>query len=72
MRLYQLVLAPWSAGACRFTPSCSHYAREAFLRHGAGAGGVLTVKRLLRCHPWGSEGYDPVPEPRDPSAHSSH
>jgi putative membrane protein insertion efficiency factor len=49
------------SGACRFTPSCSEYALEALQRHGSIKGGWLTLKRLLRCHPWGSCGHDPVP-----------
>lgn len=49
---------------CRFTPSCSQYAKEAVHVHGAGRGTWLTVRRLLRCRPFGPSGYDPVPEPR--------
>ena len=49
---------------CRFTPTCSRYAREAIERHGALAGGALAVKRLCRCHPLGGCGHDPVPEAR--------
>jgi putative membrane protein insertion efficiency factor len=47
--------------SCRFTPSCSQYAIEAVDRHGAIKGGWLALKRLLRCHPWGGCGHDPVP-----------
>lgn len=47
---------------CRFTPSCSTYAREAFELHGSRRGGWLTLRRLLRCRPFGPSGYDPVPE----------
>ncbi|MFY8092071.1 MAG: membrane protein insertion efficiency factor YidD [Niveispirillum sp.] len=46
---------------CRFYPSCSHYALEALSVHGALRGGWLTLRRLARCHPWGGDGYDPVP-----------
>ena len=46
---------------CRFTPSCSHYALDALEFHGALRGGWLIVRRLCRCHPWGSQGFDPVP-----------
>jgi uncharacterized protein len=49
---------------CRFYPSCSSYAVEALEVHGAGRGLVLTVRRLLRCRPFGPSGFDPVPEPR--------
>jgi hypothetical protein len=49
---------------CRFTPTCSSYAIEALETHGALRGGVLTIRRLARCHPWGRYGFDPVPERR--------
>ncbi len=62
VRGYQLLASPWLGGNCRFRPTCSCYAREALTRHGACRGGWLTLKRLARCHPWGGEGYDPVPE----------
>ncbi|GEM_PF-124374 len=62
IRLYQLLLSPLlPAGACRFQPSCSHYALEALNRHGAFKGSLLAGWRLLRCNPWGGTGYDPVP-----------
>ena len=47
--------------SCRYAPSCSEYAILAVEKHGAIKGGWLAVKRLLRCHPWGGHGYDPVP-----------
>jgi len=65
VRLYQLTLAGVLPPSCRFEPSCSHYAMEALRQHGAMRGTVLTVRRLLRCNPWGGMGYDPVPAPRD-------
>jgi hypothetical protein len=49
---------------CRFTPSCSTYALEAVETYGAGRGSYLTIRRLLRCRPFGPSGYDPVPEKR--------
>ena len=61
VRLYQVALSPLLGGRCRFAPSCSHYATEAFERHGAMRGGWLTLRRLARCHPWGGSGDDPVP-----------
>jgi len=61
IRLYQLTLGRWLPPACRFTPSCSHYAYEAIEKHGAWRGGTLAVRRLLRCHPFNPGGYDPVP-----------
>ena len=61
IRLYQLTLSPYLGGACRFNPSCSAYAREAIEVHGAWRGAWLAARRLVRCHPLGSSGYDPVP-----------
>ncbi|TMA46672.1 MAG: membrane protein insertion efficiency factor YidD [Deltaproteobacteria bacterium] len=62
LRAYQLFLRPTLAPACRFTPSCSAFAREAIELHGARRGTLLAARRLLRCHPWNPGGYDPVPE----------
>lgn len=61
IRLYQLTLAYFFVGACRYEPSCSAYAAEAVTRHGALAGSLLAARRLCRCGPWGGVGYDPVP-----------
>lgn len=58
---YRGAISPWLPPSCRFTPSCSAYAQEAVRRHGAGRGGWLALRRLLRCHPFGGRGYDPVP-----------
>ena len=61
IRAYQLIVAPILPPSCRFYPSCSHYAAEAVEQHGAWRGVGLALRRLLRCHPWGGSGYDPVP-----------
>jgi putative membrane protein insertion efficiency factor len=64
IRLYQLFVSPLLPPGCRYLPSCSDYAAEAIATHGAVAGTILAARRLLRCHPWGGSGFDPVPPPR--------
>ena len=61
IRLYQRLLSPWLPVACRYTPTCSHYAIEAIRTHGAWRGVRLTIGRLARCRPGGAGGEDPVP-----------
>ncbi|MFA4046015.1 membrane protein insertion efficiency factor YidD [Prevotella sp. PCHR] len=58
---YQRFISPYTPPVCRFTPSCSEYARQALIKHGPVKGMALAIRRLLRCHPWGGSGYDPVP-----------
>ena len=67
IRAYQLLLAPVLPPACRYLPSCSHYADEAIAKHGPLRGSLLAARRLCRCHPWGGSGYDPVPDRRTAS-----
>ena len=64
IRLYQLLLSPFVGQTCRYLPTCSDYADEAIHEHGVLHGGALAARRLLRCHPWGGSGYDPVPPVR--------
>jgi len=61
IRGYQLLISPLFPASCRYHPTCSSYAHEAVLVHGALRGGWLAAKRLGRCHPWGGSGFDPVP-----------
>jgi uncharacterized protein len=61
IRLYQLTLSSIMGRNCRFLPTCSDYARQAIEIHGAWDGGKLATKRICKCHPWGGEGFDPVP-----------
>ncbi|SES66424.1 membrane protein insertion efficiency factor YidD [Oceanicella actignis] len=64
VRFYRLVISPWLGTNCRFSPSCSAYALEALETQGALRGGWLALRRVLRCHPLGGSGHDPVPPPR--------
>ncbi len=61
IRFYQKCISPLTPPTCRFTPSCSQYAVEALRKHGPVKGLWLAVRRILKCHPWGGSGYDPVP-----------
>ncbi|MFV0359706.1 membrane protein insertion efficiency factor YidD [Tropicimonas sp.] len=71
VRGYRLIFSPWVGHNCRYQPTCSSYALEALRRHGAFRGGWLAIRRIGRCHPWGSSGYDPVPgsDPEHDCAH---
>ena len=64
VRAYQWTIRPIVGANCRFWPSCSDYAIEAFGTHGALRGGGLAARRILRCNPWCDGGYDPVPPPK--------
>lgn len=61
IRFYQVAISPWTPATCRFQPTCSQYALGAVRRHGVLRGGWLALRRIGRCHPWGGQGYDPVP-----------
>jgi uncharacterized protein len=61
IRGYQLLISPFIGNQCRFTPTCSHYAREAVEKYGAIKGSWLAMRRVSRCHPWHRGGHDPVP-----------
>ena len=67
VRAYRLFFSPWVGHGCRFQPTCSAYALEALRRHGAIRGSWLATRRILRCHPWGGDGYDPLPPGDAPS-----
>lgn len=62
IRAYQLTFSAFAGQQCRHLPTCSAYMDEAVARHGLWAGGFMGLARLCRCHPWGSHGFDPVPE----------
>ena len=61
IKIYQVIISPLFPSSCRYTPTCSNYAAEALKKYGILKGGWLSLKRILRCHPWGGSGYDPVP-----------
>lgn len=65
VRVYQVVISPFTLATCRYEPTCSSYMIEALQKHGLFYGGFLGTKRILSCHPWGGKGYDPVPEKKE-------
>jgi putative membrane protein insertion efficiency factor len=64
IKTYRTLISPFLGNNCRFYPSCSLYTQIAIERHGVCYGLWLSLKRLLKCHPWHQDGYDPVPEAR--------
>jgi hypothetical protein len=62
IRFYQVAISPYTPATCRFSPTCSSYSLEALKVYGLLKGGWLSIKRICKCHPWGSSGYDPVPK----------
>ena len=65
VQIYRVAVSPLLGANCRYQPTCSEYAIEALRTHGAFRGTRLAVKRIMKCHPWGGSGYDPVPSPRE-------
>lgn len=65
VKAYQKILSPLCPGVCRFRPTCSQYMIEAIQTHGVIKGLWFGIRRLLRCHPWGGSGYDPVPPKKE-------
>ncbi len=61
VRFYQKAISPFLGAHCRYTPTCSQYALEALKKYGAWKGARLALKRIFSCHPWGGQGYDPLP-----------
>jgi len=58
---YKYCISPLTPASCRFVPTCSEYALQAIKKYGPFKGGYLAIRRILRCHPWGGHGFDPVP-----------
>jgi putative membrane protein insertion efficiency factor len=65
IKVYQKFISPMTPPTCRFYPTCSHYGLEAYQRFGAIKGSFLTIKRILKCHPFHPGGFDPVPEKKN-------
>jgi putative membrane protein insertion efficiency factor len=65
IRFYQKYISPITPPTCRFYPTCSHYGLEAYRRFGVIKGSFLTVKRIVKCHPFHPGGFDPVPEKKE-------
>lgn len=61
IKAYQNLISPLLPPTCRYTPTCSQYAIETLEKYGLLKGSLLTIKRVLKCHPWGGSGHDPVP-----------
>jgi len=61
IRFYQSIISPMLPPRCRYTPSCSEYGKQAIIKHGPFKGGLLSIKRISKCHPWGGSGEDLVP-----------
>jgi putative membrane protein insertion efficiency factor len=61
IKIYQNILSPILPSTCRYSPTCSEYTKQSLIKHGLIKGGTLSIKRILKCHPWGKSGYDPVP-----------
>ena len=65
IRLYQLFISPLLGQNCRYLPTCSEYSVKSLKEHGLLSGSILSIKRISKCHPWGSHGFDPVPKKTD-------
>ena len=61
IKLYQFIISPLTPPSCRYSPTCSQYALGALKKYGIIKGVSLTFKRIIKCHPWGGSGYDPIP-----------
>ena len=65
IRLYQLFISPLLGQNCRYLPTCSEYSVKSLKEDGLFRGSILSIKRISKCHPWGSHGFDPVPRKTD-------
>ena len=65
IKIYQYFLSPITGHSCRYLPTCSEYSVKSLKEHGLFRGSILSIKRISKCHPWGSHGFDPVPKKTD-------
>jgi hypothetical protein len=61
IKFYQSFISPLLPSTCRFTPTCSEYSKQCLIKHGLLKGSLMSIKRILKCNPWGGNGYDPIP-----------
>ena len=61
IKLYQNFISPLLPSTCRYSPTCSEYAKQSLVKFGLIKGSILSIKRIIKCNPWGGSGYDPVP-----------
>ena len=61
IKIYQTVLSPILPSTCRYSPTCSEYPKQSLIKFGLIKGGMISIKRIIKCNPWGGNGYDPIP-----------
>ena len=61
IKIYQTILSPILPSNCRYSPTCSEYTKQSLIKFGLIKGGLISIKRIIKCNPWGGNGYDPVP-----------
>ncbi|MDA9242137.1 membrane protein insertion efficiency factor YidD [Flavobacteriaceae bacterium] len=61
IKIYQTILSPILPSTCRYSPTCSEYTKQSLIKFGLIKGGLISIKRIIKCNPWGGNGYDPVP-----------
>ena len=61
IKFYQNFISPLLPSTCRYTPTCSEYSKQSLVKHGLIKGSFISIKRIIKCNPWGGNGYDPVP-----------
>jgi len=62
IKIYQTILSPILPSTCRYSPTCSEYTKQSLIKFGLIKGGLISIKRIIKCNPWGGNGYDPIPK----------